>query len=104
MPWPELKVDSPQPGHGQAGGHRGGGVLALGLDEDQRPVGDVEVPRRRGLGPVFAHLRRRRDRVGTGGVDASRSHMMTAELPSSAARTPGYLINCSALVISSLRA
>ena len=50
------------------GGHRGGGVLALGLDEDQRPAGDVDVAGGRGLGPVLAHLGRGRDRVGAGGV------------------------------------
>ena len=65
---PGREVRGPQTGHREARGHRRGRVLALGLDEDQRTARDVDVPLGRRLGPVLAHLRRRRDRVGTGGV------------------------------------
>ena len=62
------EVGRAQAGHRHAGGDAGGGVLGLGLDEDQRPVGDVQVAGGHFLRPVLAHLRRRRDRVGAGGV------------------------------------
>ena len=45
-----------------------GGVFGFLLDEDQRPVRNVEMALGDFLGPVFAHLRRRRDRIGTGGI------------------------------------
>jgi len=54
--------------HGHACRHRRRGVLAFGLDEDQRTPGDVDVSSRSGLGPVFAHLSRGRDRVGPGRI------------------------------------
>ena len=62
------KVGRPQPGHGQARGHRGRGVLALRFNEDQRPPGDVDVALGRGLGPVLAHLGGGGDGIGPGGV------------------------------------
>ena len=62
------EIGRSQPGHREAGGHRRGGVLALRLDEDQRPAGDVDVSGGRRFRPVFAHLGRRGDRVGAGGV------------------------------------
>ncbi len=62
------EVRGAQAGHRHAGGDRGGGVLALGLDEDQRAAGDVDVALGRVLRPVLAHLGRGRDRVGAGGV------------------------------------
>ncbi len=65
---PGGEVRGAQAGHRKARGDRGGGVLALGLDEDQRPAGDVDVSGGCGFRPVFAHLGRGRDRVGAGGV------------------------------------
>jgi len=62
------EIGRTQTGHRHAGGDAGCGVLGLGLDEDQRLVGDVEVALGDFLRPVFAHLRRGRDRVGAGGI------------------------------------
>ena len=65
---PGGEVGRPQPGHGQAGGDRGGGVLAFRLDEDQRPAGDVQLACRGSRGPFLAHLGGWRDRVRAGGI------------------------------------
>jgi hypothetical protein len=62
------EVGRSQPRHGHARRHRRRRVLPLRLDEDQRTPGDVDVPGGRRLGPVLAHLGRRRDRVGAGRV------------------------------------
>jgi hypothetical protein len=62
------KIDGAQTGHGHARRDACGGVLGFRLDEDQRLVGNVQVPGGDLLGPVLAHLSRRRDRVGAGGV------------------------------------
>ncbi len=62
------EVGGAQTGHRHAGGDGCRGMLAFRLDEDQRPAGDVDVPRRGRLGPEFAHLRGGRDRVGPGAV------------------------------------
>jgi hypothetical protein len=62
------EVGRAQTGHGHPRRHRGGRVLAFGLDEDQGPAGDVDEPPGGVLGPVLAHLGRGGDRVGAGSV------------------------------------
>ena len=62
------EVRGAQTGHRHAGGNRGRRMLGLGLDEHQRPAGDVDVPLGRLLRPVFPHLRGWRDRIGTRGI------------------------------------
>jgi hypothetical protein len=62
------EVGRPQARHGHARGHGSRRVLPLGLDEDQRAPGYVDVAVRRGLRPVLAHLGRRGDRIGAGGI------------------------------------
>ena len=62
------EVHRPQTRHGHARGHRRRGVLGLGLDEDQRMTGDIDMAVGRLLGPVLAHLGRRGDGIGAGRV------------------------------------
>ena len=62
------EVRRTHPRHGHARGDRRCRVLALGLNEDQRTPGDIDMSGRSGLGPVLAHLGRGRDRVGAGGI------------------------------------
>ena len=54
--------------HRHASGDGRRSMLAFGLDEDERPIRDVDVPGGGSLGPVLAHLRRRCDRVGACGI------------------------------------
>ncbi len=62
------EVGRPEPGHRHARGHGGGRMLAFGLDEDQRPAGDIDVPGGSGLRPELAHLRGWCDRISAGAV------------------------------------
>ncbi len=62
------EIHGTQTGHRHAGSHPSGGVLRFRLDENQRPSSLIDVPVGNRLRPVFAHLRRRRDRVGAGGI------------------------------------
>ncbi len=65
---PGREIGRAQSGHRHSRRHRRRGMLAFGLDEDQRPPGDVDVPACGCLGPVLAHLRGRCNRIRTSAV------------------------------------
>ena len=68
------EVRGTEPGHAHARGDRGGGVLALGLEEQQLPAVDVALPFGDRSRPALAHLCRGRDGIGTRGLARGRLH------------------------------
>ena len=68
------EIHRAHPGHRQPRSDPGGGVFRFRFDEDERPAGRVQMPGGDRFRPVFAHLRRRRDRVGAGAVGGFAFH------------------------------
>jgi len=59
------EVRRPEAHHAHSGRHRCGGMLTLGLEEEEPSAIGVGVARSHGQGPPLAHLGRRRDGIGT---------------------------------------
>ena len=65
---PRREIYRAQPGHRHTSRDPGSRVFGFWLDKNQRPVGDIEMAGGDLLGPVFAHLRGWRNRIGAGRV------------------------------------
>ena len=73
-PLSAREIGGAEPGHRHAGSHGGGGVFTLGLEEEQAPAVHVALSLGHRDRPTFAHLRRRRDGIGTGRFAPRRFH------------------------------
>ena len=59
------EIRCPESCHRHSGRHCRSGMFAFGFNENERPPGNIDMPCRSRFSPVLAHLRGRRNRIGT---------------------------------------